>query len=280
MKNLRKRLIISSIVAALVCTSSAPVDAGVFPWAWNVLFGPANAPWFGPNNGGGYYAGYGPGYYRPAFRARRRRLYRPFAPAFGALAYPAPAYSVPTPYGGCNNGCAPAVSYSPTYSNTLSYSTYVVDSGCNTGCSTGCGIAPSVAPVSNQQYEAERPAAPAMGNDTATDQAPEPNGDGDVGDGESRDNFRAPSSSDSGEDEGAGFMPPVGGDPDPAPPTEPGASRQSVVPVFVSVEGLNESLSDDSARVSTRTLTRDVRSRLAKQRTIRWISAPRNVARR
>ncbi len=279
MKNLRKRLIISGIVAALVCSSSAPVDAGVFPWVWNVFFGPADAPWFAPNNGGGYYAGYGPGYYQPACRVRRRRLYRPFAPAFAAPAYPVPAYSVPTPYGGCDTGCASAVSYSPAYSNTLSYSTYVVDSGCNTGCGI---VTPAAAPASSQQYETERPEAPASDTDsgTATDEAPETNGGTGAGDdGGSRDGFRTPSS-DAGTEEADGFMPPVGGEPDPAPPTEPGASRQSVVPVFASAEGLNGSLSDATTSISSRTLTRDVRSRLAKQRTIRWISAPRNVARR
>lgn len=264
MQNLRKRVIISSIVAALVCGTSTTADAGVVPWVWNVFFGPADAPWFAPINRP-YYAGYAPGYARPGCGLRRRA----FAP------YTA-GYPVSYPYvGGCNTGCASAVSYAPTVD--YSYSTYVVGSGCNTGCSVG--VSAPVAPVADPaDYEAERPAVPeAEATDTAPSTAEE---DDEMG--ESRDEFRAPSSPGESTDENddGNFVPPATGAPG-VDPIEPGARRESASPIFASTAGLNPELIDDTPRDSGRILTRSVRERLAKQQAVRWISAPRHgVARR
>lgn len=284
MMNLRKRLIVSGLTTLLVCGSAATAQAGVFPWVWNVFFGPADAPWFAPNNGGYYGAAYG-----PRCGLRRRAMFAPY-PAY------APAYSVGTPYGDCcGAGYAPTVSYgyAPAVDNSLNYSTYVVDSGCNSGCgvpvgSVGSSVVtePTVSGAPSE-YEANRPAKAATEGDTETDGAPtvpEGTGDGETGEGESRDGFRNPSTP-AADDTGAGedaseFLKPLDGAPEPAPATE-GVGQRSTSPVFVSAEGLNQELADDSPRRQTRTLTRDVRNRMAKRGVIRWISAPRKgLARR
>lgn len=108
MRFLRNRVLTSIVAVMLLCAMGTSAQAGVVPWLWNFMFGPANAPLF-PR----------------AYAARR--FGRPYAANY---AYVPPAAS-----------WTPAVSYgSAGYAPAYAYSTY----GCGTCTDYTASYAPAV----------------------------------------------------------------------------------------------------------------------------------------
>lgn len=137
----RNRLIVSFLALTLVCATTTTAQAGVFPWLWNVFFGPANAPLF------------------PRMAARRAAFmnpgccdngFAPPAPGFAPNAFSPVGFSPATANFAPSVNSFPAISYAPppisyapaatvNYAPPVSYSPVV---NYASGCCGGTTSAP------------------------------------------------------------------------------------------------------------------------------------------
>lgn len=249
MKLVRNKVALTILTVSMVCASSSTAQAGIVPWAWNVFFGPAHAPWFGPNNGG-------------------YRCYRPCRP------YYAPRYT----YAPVTYGCAPANGCATGGCTVASYSPGIVVSPVS---STGCGVVSSSTPAKSEQPSDS-------GTSEATDEAPgvsEPAKD-EFNFDDPKPARQAEPDGSAFDDPGSDFQDPVRRDQDPAPfdyqenrkpvtedleqdggAAEPqtGDPQASAGSSFVSTLSLAGRLSRDTSVAKTRVFTRMTRTSAAGQ---------------